>query len=144
MIETILGILDFLVTGVGYFFAGLFIVVMIAVIFTVLTGDRILWEYEAEGHCDACENGKIDVELKRGKKKGISLEVKGKFKAEFIDKEILILLSGYKLASFDANTNNGSQLRLTKSLEIEEPKAGDTLSIRIGEEEIFSQKICAD
>jgi hypothetical protein len=140
MLEVILGGAAFLLQGIGYFFVGILVLIVLAVIF----GDRKLWEYEVQGHCDACENGKLEIELKHLKNKGVTLEIEGKFKPEYLNKEILILLNGYDLASFGAEVNDGSRYQLEKAIRIEEPSVGDTISVLIDREELFSQKLYAD
>jgi len=139
MIETIVEIFSFLLQGVGYFFAGL----IVLVILTIILGDRKLWEYEVQGYCDACTNNKIEVEIKCSKKKGTSVEIEGKFKPEYIDKAITLLLNGYTIASFTELENNGAQYKLEKRLQIDEPKVGDTLSVELSNREIFSQRLYA-
>lgn len=140
IVESAMDIFAFLLQGIGYFFAGLFVLVILAIIF----GDRKFWEYEAEGYCEACANDKIKIEIKCLKKKGTTLQIKGKFKPEFTGKEIRILLNDYKLTSFPESENDGSQYWLKKSLDIDEPKAGDTLSVELARQKIFTQQLYPD
>jgi hypothetical protein len=131
---------SFLFQGIGYFFVGLFVLIGLAILF----GDKKLWEYEVQGHCEACEKGKLEIELKSLKKRGTTIEVEGRFKSQYLNKEVLVELNGYKLASFDAAENDGSRYQLEKTVEMREPKAGDLVSLHVGGEEIFAQKLYAD
>ena len=140
MLELIFEGISYIAIGIGFFIAGFFVLIVLALIF----GDRKLWEYEAEGYCEAGQNDKIKVEIKHLKRKGKYVRISGSFKTDYQNKDIMIFLNGFKLVRFDASINKNKRMFHEQPVDIEEPKSGDTLSIRIDDEEVFSHKIYKD
>lgn len=140
MFDSLISAGTFVLQGIGYFFVGLVVLIFIVIIF----GDRRFWKYETQGHCEACENGKLKIELKSLKRKGTLIVIKGKFKPEHLNKELQVLHNGFKLASIDTGFRNTHHYKYEQAIEMDEPQVGDTISALIDNKDIYTQKLYKD
>ena len=129
--------IGFVLRGTGYVIAGMVGIIVFVIVF----GNKVIWKYRVEGYCEAFERDRIKITLKNVAQKGKTIEIRGKLKGENLDKDLTLLLNGFKIAEFEKKQNNGASHSLSTSLNVEEPEKGDLLSVRIENKEIYSEKI---
>ncbi len=133
--ELVFDAIGFILTGIGYLFAAIIVLVVMAIFF----GKKVIWKFKAEGYSEAFEGNKVRVKLKNLDKKGQTLEIRGKTKSEWRTDNLDVLLNGFRIASVspDQIKNGSAELNIN----IEEPSRGDTLSLLINDREVYSEKI---
>lgn len=108
-----------------------------------LLGDRGLWDYEAKFPLQP-GIGRGEVEFKRYKKKGSSIEVKLELEPEYREKRVAIRLRNQLVCTVPKERNGGERLYLNQSLDLEEPAEGDLVSVEIDGESVFSGPLVLD
>ena len=133
--EMLFDAIGFILTGIGYLFATIVVLVILAIFF----GNKILWKFEAEGYSDAFEGNRVRVKLKNVDKKGQSIKIRGRLKAEWREENLDVLLNGFRLVSVEpAQFKNG---RAEIGIRIEAPSKGDTLTLLLKNQEVYSEKL---
>lgn len=133
--EIVFDAIGFILTGIGYLFATIVVLILLAVVF----GNKVLWKFEAEGYSEAFEGNKVKVKLMSVDKKGKTLEIRGKKKQEWSDDNLDVLLNGFRVVSVTPERIKDGRARI--EIEIEEPSKGDTLQLLIRNNEVYSEKI---
>ena len=108
-----------------------------------LLGDRGLWDYEAKFPLQP-GIGRGEVECKRYKKKGSSIEVNLELEPEYREKRVAIRLRNQLVCTVPKERNGGERLYLNQSLDLEEPTEGDLVSVEIDGESVFSGPLVLD
>lgn len=108
-----------------------------------LLGDRGLWDYEAKFPLQP-GIGRGEVEFKRYKKKGSSIEVNLELEPEYREKRVAIRLKDQLVCTVPKERNGGERLYLNQSLDLDEPTEGDLVSVEIDGESVFSGPLVLD
>jgi len=108
-----------------------------------MLGDRGLWDYEAKFPLQP-GIGSGEVEFKRYKKKGSSIEINLELEPEYREKRIAIRLKNQLIFSVPEERTGGKRLYFNQPLDLEEPAEGDLVSVEIDGESVFSGPLVLD
>lgn len=117
----------------------LVLVLVVAIIF----GDRSLWEYEVKFPLQEGV-GRGEVEFEAYKKKGTTIELKFRLDPAYQDKAIDVYLEGRLMFSLPAEKNSRSLLFLTEKIDMEQPKEGSEVVVKIGGISVFKGLLVLD
>ncbi len=117
------------------------VVAVIAVLF--LLGDRKLWEYEAKFPLNEGV-GRGEVEFKCYKKKGRVIELELKLEEKWCYSPVDVFLNEVKVYTLPAEKNTSGRIYHEEEIEIEDPKEGDKVTVKINSEAVFSGQLIRD
>jgi len=94
--------------------------IIVFFIFIILTGDRILWDYEVKFPMEA-GIGRGKVELECLAKKGTRIALKFELDPAYQQKQIEILRNGLSIYRIEASLNTGKSVFIKQITKLEKP-----------------------
>ena len=111
------------------------------VLVSLLFGDRVLWEYEAEFPFRQ-GIGRGEIELKGYKKKGCRIEVE--LESALLPQEVTIFLNGRRIFAIPPEQTKAARLYHTEPIALDQPAEGDEVEVHIGGEAVFQGLLVRD
>jgi len=102
-----------------------------------------LWEYEVK-FPQTTGVGPGEVEIECWKKKGATLEAKFQIESESANKDIEIFLKNQNVYTVPAQKNTGGRVYISEKIDLDKPKEGDQVTIKIRNEQVFSGPLIRD
>ncbi len=136
--------MDLLADIIGIILQGIGIVIVggVALFFIIiLFGDEILWNFQANGDCEAFTKNKVKIKLKHTKKKGMFLEIRQHLKPEFQNKHITVLLNGALIATLDGNNFTKSAAPINIPIAIDKPKKGHIVALKFDDKPLILARL---
>lgn len=113
------------------------------VIYAFIFGDKVLWEYEVDfRHKEGIGSGEVEFESK--KKKGTTIECEFSLEEPYRNKAIEIYLNEALIFTIKDSENYSRRIDITRNIDLDQPKPGDLVCVKIDGQEIFSGPLVRD
>jgi hypothetical protein len=121
--------------------------VILAIIITILFGDRELWEYEARFHDESVGHGELEIECKgrkNRKRRKTTIELKLTLEAGAQGKPYEVLLNGRPVLSLSVADTQSDHVFVREKYQGTEPRPGDQVEIQHNQQTVLASTLQKD